>query len=428
MMFSSSTCRLVLLVSAACNVMTSADHTIVLGEAGNYAILAKSGISTVPSSSIYGNIAVSPIDTTAMTGFSLTLDSSGQFSTSTQVLASTGEVKHPGHAFAASYGGQAATDLTAAVNAMEAAYTDAAGRVNPDEDRINLGEGTLGGVKNPGAPDTPLTPGVYTFGTDVNLVGDVHFSGPGVYIIQMTGNLVQEGGYDVILGHGAKAENIFWQVAGHVEVGPGATMEGILLAKTKVDFLTGSSLNGRVLTQTACNLQKATITETDIQEMKDYFYLELETSDGVAPDEKDLSNAVELFVDSYNHLLETEYHDSSDRRMIAANVEAMTAGRRRLDHPQQESRGLQMTYLVFLRVSGRCYGCGRNPWFTNQTWGRNLRHRKLDENDSDDRTPGVPTEAAFLAAYSSGLVSHSGDYGSIVDAVSVTEVSEADEE
>jgi hypothetical protein len=38
-------------------------------------------------------------------------------------------------------------------------------------------------------------------------------------------------------------------------------MQGIILAKTKVDFITGSSLKGRILTQTACNLQMATTTE-----------------------------------------------------------------------------------------------------------------------------------------------------------------------
>jgi hypothetical protein len=38
-------------------------------------------------------------------------------------------------------------------------------------------------------------------------------------------------------------------------------MEGILLVKTDVTFVTGSSLNGRVLAQTACALQKATIVE-----------------------------------------------------------------------------------------------------------------------------------------------------------------------
>jgi hypothetical protein len=36
-------------------------------------------------------------------------------------------------------------------------------------------------------------------------------------------------------------------------------MEGILLVKTAVTFITGSTLNGRVLTQTACNLQSAVI-------------------------------------------------------------------------------------------------------------------------------------------------------------------------
>jgi hypothetical protein len=265
MMFSFSTCRFFLLASAVCNVMTSAELTVNLGEAGHYAILAKTGISTVPSSNIYGDIGVSPIGATAMTGFDFTMDSSQQFSKSTQLFASTGgdaSLTHPGHAYAADYGGQTPTDLTAAVSAMETAYTDAAGRTNDDAARKNLGEGTLGGV-NAGGPDAPLTPGVYTFGTDVQLSGNVHFSGDGVYIIQISGSLIQAADYDVILEASAKQENIFWQVAGSVEVGAGATMQGIILAKTKADFITGSSLEGRVLAQTACNLQQATITEPD---------------------------------------------------------------------------------------------------------------------------------------------------------------------
>jgi hypothetical protein len=267
MMFSFSTCRFFLLASAACNVMTAAEPTVNLGEASHYAILAKTGISTVPSSNISGDIGVSPIAATAMTGFDLTLDSSQQFSKSTQLFASSGgdaSLTHPGHAYAASYGGQTATDLTAAVSAMETAYTDAAGRTNDDADRMDLGEGTLGGV-NPGGQTAPLTPGVYTFGSDVQLSGNVHFSGDGVYIIQISGNLIQAADYDVILEASAKQENIFWQVAGHVEVGAGATMQGIILANTRADFNTGSSLEGRVLTQMACNLQQATITEPDTQ-------------------------------------------------------------------------------------------------------------------------------------------------------------------
>ena len=64
--------------------MTSAELPVDLKDAGDYVIIAKSGIDTyVPYSSIItGDIAVSPITATAMTGFSLTLDSSTQFSTS----------------------------------------------------------------------------------------------------------------------------------------------------------------------------------------------------------------------------------------------------------------------------------------------------------------------------------------------------------
>jgi hypothetical protein len=65
----------------------------------------------------------------------------------------------------------------------------------------------------------------------------------------------------VILQGGALSKHVFWQVAGLVTVGAGAHMEGILLVKTMVGFVTGSSLNGRVLAQTACTLQKATITQ-----------------------------------------------------------------------------------------------------------------------------------------------------------------------
>eukprot|EP00579_Thalassiosira_antarctica_P007358 CAMPEP_0201882554 /NCGR_PEP_ID=MMETSP0902-20130614/14275_1 /ASSEMBLY_ACC=CAM_ASM_000551 /TAXON_ID=420261 /ORGANISM="Thalassiosira antarctica, Strain CCMP982" /LENGTH=277 /DNA_ID=CAMNT_0048411123 /DNA_START=52 /DNA_END=885 /DNA_ORIENTATION=+ len=263
-MLSFSTCRLVVLVSAACNAITSADETqpqVELGLAGKYAILANTGISTVPTSAITGDIAVSPIDDTAMTGFSFFIDPSTQIPTSTQ-LASV----H--HAYAANYGGSVATDLTTAVGDMVTAYNYAEGRTNDDATRTNLGEGILGGVY--GGPDAPLTPGVYTFGSDVNLVSDVHLSGDGVYIIQITGNLKQSANYAVILDNEsedgvsiapAKSKNIFWQVGGYVWVGAGAHMEGIILAKTKADFLTGSSLNGRILTQTACNLQSATITE-----------------------------------------------------------------------------------------------------------------------------------------------------------------------
>jgi hypothetical protein len=56
----------------------------------------------------------------------------------------------------------------------------------------------------------------------------------------------------------------FWcvpQVAVEVTVDAGAHMEGILLVHTAVLFKTLSSLNGRVLAQTACDLQIAAISQ-----------------------------------------------------------------------------------------------------------------------------------------------------------------------
>eukprot|EP00444_Apocalathium_aciculiferum_P033133 CAMPEP_0183484864 /NCGR_PEP_ID=MMETSP0370-20130417/179138_1 /TAXON_ID=268820 /ORGANISM="Peridinium aciculiferum, Strain PAER-2" /LENGTH=125 /DNA_ID=CAMNT_0025678159 /DNA_START=402 /DNA_END=779 /DNA_ORIENTATION=- len=105
-----------------------------------------------------------------------------------------------------------------------------------------------------------LAPGVYTFGTDININSDMTFSGgaDSVFILQTTGALMQAGSTDVILSGGAQAKNIFWQVKGTVWVGSSAVMQGILLAKSNVVFESSSSLTGRVLAQTDSALQKAT--------------------------------------------------------------------------------------------------------------------------------------------------------------------------
>jgi hypothetical protein len=264
-MFASNACRFAIfsLFSLSANAetvrgaqrelsTTAATTYVDLKTAGSFAILAKTGISTVPASSIKGDIGVSPIAAEAMTGFSFTGGKGNQRS-ATQVTDGSKAIAAD-DGFDIVDGDDITSRLTTAVGDMETAYTDAAGRPNTDGARINLGAGLLDAVT--------LTPGVYTFGTDVNLNGDITFAGSAddIFIIQTTGNLLQAAGKQVILSGGAKAENIFWQVAGQVTVGAGSHMEGVLLVKTDVTFVTGSSLNGRVLTQTACNLQSATIT------------------------------------------------------------------------------------------------------------------------------------------------------------------------
>ena len=236
-------------LSAAALVNAAAAADIVnLGTAGNYAILTKTGISTVPASIITGDIAVSPIDSTAITGFNLTLDVDGVFSTDL-----SGQAK--GTAYAANYAVPMPATLTTAVGDMEIAYTDAAGRVNNDASRINHAGGLVGGLT--------LTPGIYTFQVNINIATDVTLQGneDDIFILQTTKSVEQAANKQVILSGGVQAKNIFWVVAGEVIVGAGAHMEGILLVKTAAIFKTGASLNGRILAQSACTLQMATITE-----------------------------------------------------------------------------------------------------------------------------------------------------------------------
>ena len=87
---------------------------VSLGTAGNYVILAKSGVSTVPSSAVTGNIGLSPAAGSFFTGWSQTANGAPVFySTSAQVAA-------PGKLYAADYsGGTTSVDLTTAVGDME---------------------------------------------------------------------------------------------------------------------------------------------------------------------------------------------------------------------------------------------------------------------------------------------------------------------
>jgi hypothetical protein len=226
------------------NVSIGADP-VDLGTAGNFVILAKTGISTVPSSVITGDIAVSPIAASAITGFNLAMDTSNEFSTDSQT-------QLRGTAKAPDYTAPTGSELTTAVSDMETAYNVAAARPTTVS---NLKEGVIGGET--------LGPGVYTFDKDVTISADITFSGTSddIFIIQTSKSLIQAASTKVLLNGDAKAENIFWSVAGTVSVGESSHLEGILLVKTGVTFITGSSLNGRILSQTAVALQKAVITQ-----------------------------------------------------------------------------------------------------------------------------------------------------------------------
>jgi len=217
---------------------------VLLGTAGDFVILSKSGISTVPTSAITGNIGVSPIDETAITGFSKTLDGSGEFSTSAQVT---------GNIYAADYAVPTPSYMTTAVSDMELAYVDARDRSNPDF--TELGAGDISGMT--------LAPGLYKWGTGVGIsaVG-VTLSGAenDVWIFQIAGDLTVANAAIVTLGGAAQAKNIFWQTFGVAEIGTTAQFEGIILSQTAINLATDAVVNGRLLAQTAVTLDSNTVS------------------------------------------------------------------------------------------------------------------------------------------------------------------------
>ncbi|MET0855626.1 hypothetical protein CR105_20445 [Massilia eurypsychrophila] len=212
---------------------------VKLGSAMTFALLSKTGITNVYASVITGDVGASPI-----TGAAIGL--------------SCGEIA-AGILYTVDYAGPlpcsvtAATLLTAAVSDMEAAYTDAAGRVLPDF--TELGSGEIGGKT--------LVPGLYKWGTDVKISTDVTLAGgpTDIWIFQVAGGIHQASATRVTLTGGALAKNVFWQAAGAVSIGTTAHFQGVMLAKTMVAVKTGASVNGRLLAQTAVTLEKNTITQ-----------------------------------------------------------------------------------------------------------------------------------------------------------------------
>jgi hypothetical protein len=216
-----------------------------LGSAANFVVLTKSGISTTGTTSIVGNIGVSPIAHTAITGFGLIMDPSNTFATSSLVI---------GNVYAADYAPPTPTVMTTAISDMETAYTNAAGRTLPTA--TELGAGTIGSAQS------PLSAGLYKWSSNVIISTDLTLSGSAsdVWIFQIAGTLTVGSGIHVILAGGAQAQNIFWQVAGQTTLGTTSILYGNVLDQTAIVMDNGATLYGRALAQTAVTLIANTIT------------------------------------------------------------------------------------------------------------------------------------------------------------------------
>ena len=247
-------------------IMVENPDPVDLRTAADFTILAKAGITNTvqPDTLVTGDMGVSPAAASTITGFDLEMDSSGEFSTSTYV---------DGRVYASDYAaGNTQAMLTTAVSDMEAAYTDAQGRVNTEgnPDYLDEGAGELAGET--------LYPGIHKWTTAVTISGDVTLDGQGnsnsVFIFQIPLTLDIASGIDakVLLTDGAQASNIFWAAAGAVTLGTGSTFEGNILtgATSIIAMQTGATLNGRALSDGSVTLDANTVTHPDLLEISEF--------------------------------------------------------------------------------------------------------------------------------------------------------------
>lgn len=220
----------------------SGPAAVNLRTAANYVVLAKSAVSTTGTTSVVGDLGLSPAAATYITGFALSSPAS-TFTTSAII---TGEV------YASDYNTPTPSILTTAVLDMQTAYTDAAGRSLPDF--TELGAGNIQGMT--------LVPGLYKWGTGVEIPSAVTLNGGAndVWIFQIGQDLTVANGAIVTLAGGAQAKNIYWQVAGAVTLGTTSNFKGIILSQTMIAFNTGAVMTGRALAQTAVTLDATAIT------------------------------------------------------------------------------------------------------------------------------------------------------------------------
>ena len=155
-------------------------------------------------------------------------------------------------------GGTTSVDLTSAVGSMQTAYTDAAGKAPAGGGLLTAcpGAGSFGGLT--------ITAGVYTCTVTVlipsSTIVTLNGSATDVWVFQISQGLTQSAATQVNLTGGALPKNVFWQVAGVVDIGTTALMQGVILAQTAINLQTGATVNGRLLAQSAVTLDAATVT------------------------------------------------------------------------------------------------------------------------------------------------------------------------
>jgi hypothetical protein len=225
-----------------------------LGQAENFAILSEAGITeSLPATgTIVGKIGTSPISGASITGV-----------TCAEITATGGKVYEIDAGFAdqlctvndGTPGGmlntaiQNARTAFAAANALAPCVTE-------------LGAGDISGMT--------LGPGVYKWGTTVNVNTDIYLVGnaTSVWVFQMAKMFDVANTVQIHLTGGALAKNVFWVANEGVHLGTTSIVNGNILSSgtgghvdsDPIKLFTGATLNGGAYSWKAVVLQGAHVT------------------------------------------------------------------------------------------------------------------------------------------------------------------------
>ncbi len=222
-----------------CHGARAGQAPVNLASTRRFAVLAASEITSVPTSSVKGDVGLSPAARSKITGLT--------------------PVEVTGTIFAADEGGAVAVMLTQAKNDLDAAYNDAAGRTLAPVDVANA---DLGG--------RTLLTGLYkstgTLGITGNLTLDAQGDPNAVFLFQVASSLSTANGSQVILSGSANPANIFWQVGTSAALGTTTIFQGIILADQSITLATGATVNGQLMARTgAVTLQANPITNPTLR-------------------------------------------------------------------------------------------------------------------------------------------------------------------
>jgi hypothetical protein len=205
---------------------------VVLGTSSRFAILSDQAITDVPTSSITGDVGISPGYRSSCALLAAEVNGTGA-NGAYKIYAADDADPVPAML------GQAKTD---ALNA----YADATNAVRGTPTSIS---GDLNGLT--------LAPGLYESGSSIEISpgGILYLDGQGdanaVFVIISATSITTESTSAVVLEGSAQAKNIFWAAGSAITLGTNSTMKGTLIAGTSISLLTGATLQGRALIQGA---------------------------------------------------------------------------------------------------------------------------------------------------------------------------------